>query len=1042
MKFNKLKLLFISFLLIGFSILSNAQKTAVYHNPEAEYKSAIELYSKTLYGSAREKFEITINSINDPNDEMRVSAEYYRAICAVELFNDDAELLLLHFIENHSHSAHLRIVYFQLGKFQYRKKNYREAIKSFEKADPSELSTTEKAEYYFKLGYSYFDSKQYENARKAFYNIIERDNNYKSLAIYYYSHIAYLDGNYETALKGFLSLKDDEHLKPVIPYYITHIYYQQNRFDELLSVAEPLYEKSTPERKAEMARLIGEAYYNTERYDKALPYLATFYSQSTPTSQGQYQMGYAYYKIGDYENAINQFKYVGMGSDSLSQNANYHIGICYLKTDKKSYALNAFKSASESNANPLITEDALYNFAKLSFELDYNPYNNAILAFERYLNEYPKSIHRQEVMENLTLMYLSTKNYQQARASIERIKNRSQDMNSAYHRIIYAIAVQDFNDEKYNDAILNFTSASTYTYNKSLIAPAKYWRAEALFQKGDLNNAIEGFKDFLSASGAIQQEFYNRAYYNIAYAQFIQKKYDDADVNFRIFIRNEKLPNTQILNDAYLRVADCYFIRSQFAPAIENYDKAIAIGLQEVDYAMYKKAEALGALSRPADKAAIFVEILKKYPNSIYAGNAELALAQTYFKTLGDNEKAVYHYSHIVDNYPPQMNFVKKALLDLGLVYSNMGNNEKAIEIWKKVNENYKGTEESKDALSAMRDIYVSMNKVDEFFIYVQTLGIKPSISQQDSVTYLAAENIYMKGDCDQSSQGFMEYISRYPAGAYSMNARFYLADCEFRASMFDKALVDYQYVTSLPVSAFTERSWERIAYIYYHKKDDYQKAYDSYNQLLKISEYNSNIEIAKVGMMRSLWNMGDTIKVIPAANVVLKIEQLSPNVKTEALMILAKSYITNHQDSLAITYLDMIISHTNSETSAEARYIKALLAFQKGDLNKSESLIFDIIQQEPNYEYWVAKSLILSADIFVLSDNRHQAIATLESIIGGYSGDQDLVNEAKAKLAAIKNPPVKKIENLDTDNETIINLKGENQNPDLFKSDSEEEEK
>lgn len=1034
------KILILSVIAIFFTSLNYAQRTAVYNDPEACYKSAVELYSKSLYGPAREKFEQTISMIPDPNIDLRVSSEYYQAICAVELFNDDAELLLRNFIENHPQSAHLRIIYFQSGKFQYRKKNYRNAIESFEKTDPTELTSNEKAEYYFKLGYSYFERKQLEQAKKAFYQIIERDNRYKSLANYYYAHIAYLDGNYETALKGFISLKDDEYLKPVIPYYITHIYFMQNQYDKLLSVAEPLYEKSTPERKAEMARLIGEAYYRTNRYIEAIPYLETFYSQTSTTPQGQYELGYAYYKTEKYEKAIEELKHVGIGSDSLSQNANYHLGLCYLKTGKKNYALNAFKYAVDAKAIPIIAEDALYNYAKLSYELDYNPYNNAISAFEKYLNEYPNSLHRQEVMENLTKMYLSTKNYQQAKASIERITNRSQDMNMAYHRIVYAIGVQSFNNDDFDDAIVNFTNASNLTYNISLVAPAKFWRSEALFQKGDFINAIEGYKDFLTSSGAIGLPYFNQAYYNIAYAQFATGKYNDADVNFRIFIRNEKDQNTLLINDAYMRLADCYFIRSQFLPAIENYDKAIAIGLVEPDYGLFKKAEAMGALGDANGKANAFETLIQKYPISIYAGNAELALAKTYFNSLGNNTKAVQHYTHIIDNYPIQMNFVKKAMLELGLVYSNMGKNDDAIEMWKKVNENYKGTQESKDALSAMREIYVSMNKVDDFFAYVKSLGLKPSASQQDSSTYLAAENVYMKGDCDLSSQSFIEYINRFPAGAYVQNAHFYLADCEFRASIFDKALQDYQFVTSLPVSPFTERSWERIAYIYFNKKDNFQKAYEAYSQLLKIAEYKNNIEIARIGIMRSLWNLGDTVKVIPAAVAVLNSDQLKSTTRTEALMIAAKSNLTLKKDSIGLDYLEQIILATKAEIAAEARYIKALYAFNKGDLNKSESIIFDIIQQDPSYEYWVAKSLILSADIFVLSDNRHQAIATLESIINGYEGDLSIINEAKAKLEKIKNEPAKKVDAVKQDKEMIIDLNENLDDPSLFNMEQEEE--
>ncbi len=1043
MKFYMSKILIFSLFFMLLGDFASAQKTAAYDNPDYSYGRAMKLFNKKLYGAAKKEFEKTAAMISDENSDMRVSAEYYNALCAVELFNDDAEFLLRKFIKEHPQSTYIRKIYFQLGKFQYRKKNYRAVIKSFEKVDVQELSKEDQAEFYFKKGYSFFKRKKYEEAKKAFFEIMERDSKYKNLAVYYYSHIAYLDHNYETALKGFLSLQDDEYLKPVIPYYIVHIYYMQKRYEELLNVAGPLLEKSTPQRKDEIERLIGEAYYNTERYDKAIPYLETYYrnaGSSAHTPQNQYQLGYAFYMSGNCKKAVEYLKHVGAGSDSLAQNANYHLGFCYLKENKKNYALTAFRYAYLSKANPEITEDALYNYAKLSYELSYNPYNQAIEAFKKYLHDYPSSVHRQEVMEYLTKMYLSTKNYKQAKESIEKIKNRSPEMNAAYQRIVYALGVQSFNDGDYKLAADYFKQAAALHYNRTIIPKALYWEAEANYRLGNYDKSISLYKSFLTTPGSIGLSYYNRANYNIAYAYFQLKKYDDANINYRIFVRNEKDTNGLLVNDAYLRIADGYFIKSQFTPAVEYYDKAIKIGKKDADYAYYKKAEALGAKGDWDGKANTLEALLKSYPKSDYAGNAELLLAKTYFNALDKPAKAVAHYTHIIDSYPPQKNFVKKALLDLGLVYSNMGEDEKAIEVWKKVNENYRGTQESKDALDAMREAYISLNRVDDFFTYVKSLGIKPPASQQDSATYLAAESVYMQGDCDKSSQGFIEYLSRFPAGTFIANAHFYLADCEFRASYFDKALSDYQVITALPVSTFTERSWERVAYIYFYKKEDYQKALEAYKSLLKVAEYKENIEAAKIGIMRSYKNMNDTAGMLPAAQAVLELKNLSNNVRNEALMIEAKAYLAQGNDSAGVSALNEIIKNTTSEASAEARYLLAELAYKKGDYDKSESIVFDIIQQEPSYEYWVAKALVLSADIFVATDNEHQAVATLESIISGYHGDEDLIKDAKAKLAAIKAKHQKKVEPVKKEEDVIIDLNKDLDDSSLFEMSPEEE--
>ena len=79
----------------------------------------------------------------------------------------------------------------------------------YEQVDNTRLSRDDQAEFYFKSGYCYFLKEDFDKARLAFSQIKDLDTKYTSPALYYYSHINYTQGNYETALEGFLRLKDD-----------------------------------------------------------------------------------------------------------------------------------------------------------------------------------------------------------------------------------------------------------------------------------------------------------------------------------------------------------------------------------------------------------------------------------------------------------------------------------------------------------------------------------------------------------------------------------------------------------------------------------------------------------------------------------------------------------------------------------------------------------------------------------------------------------------------------------------------------------------
>ena len=135
----------------------------------------MQLYENQKYGAAQHFFDKVVETHKDPNSLARVDAEYYSAICAIELFNKDAELLLKQFIEKHPESPHKRTAYFNLGKYNYRKKKYKEAIEYFWAVDIYDLTADEKAELYFKRGYSYFELSEKNETEKLNSVIVNND---------------------------------------------------------------------------------------------------------------------------------------------------------------------------------------------------------------------------------------------------------------------------------------------------------------------------------------------------------------------------------------------------------------------------------------------------------------------------------------------------------------------------------------------------------------------------------------------------------------------------------------------------------------------------------------------------------------------------------------------------------------------------------------------------------------------------------------------------------------------------------------------------
>jgi outer membrane protein assembly factor BamD (BamD/ComL family) len=70
----------------------------------------------------------------------------------------------------------------------------------------------------------------------------------------------------------------------------------------VISYAIPIINSTKQQNETEMLRIIGASYFAKANYDKAVEYYSRFEDQDqgrTQNTQDSYQMGYAYYKVGN-----------------------------------------------------------------------------------------------------------------------------------------------------------------------------------------------------------------------------------------------------------------------------------------------------------------------------------------------------------------------------------------------------------------------------------------------------------------------------------------------------------------------------------------------------------------------------------------------------------------------------------------------------------------------------------------------------------------------------------------------------------------------
>ncbi|MCW3125892.1 MAG: hypothetical protein JWO03_1550, partial [Bacteroidetes bacterium] len=634
--------LLISFLFFATCTQVIAQRTMVYSDPQKAYQDGLELFNEKNYLSARQRFEEIYKVTRQTNDNthqvMMQNLEFYIAASAAEANDKDAEVLLNDYFKKYHETDKRRLVYFYLGKYYFQNKRYADASIWFAKVNTDDLSPTQVIEYKFDLAYSYFIKKKFEEAKPLFQEIKDDKGKYFYPANYYYAFICFYQKNYHEALKSFKAIEDSKMYATVIPYYLAQIYFLNKEYEHTITYVKQNIERSDVMYQDEMKHLLGESYFQLSNYTDALPILEDFVAKNQKVRKEDiYELGFSQYHLGQYEKAVTNLVQLNLLNEKMGQNSTYALADCYLHLNQKDKARSAFQSASTMNFDNELKQTSLFQYAKLSFELNYS--SDAITALETYLQDNSTGRYADEANEILASVLIKTKNYEKAYKIMESLKEMSPVMKEAYQRVTYYRAVEIFNDKKYADAIDLCDKSLKFPSIQEFAALATYLRGESYYQMLEFEKALENYQLFNRAMKPYMEEKLDvsefRSEYNIGYCYFKKKDFRAAKSHFRFAV--EKASETKdkkgvhaFMPDLTMRLAECFFITKDYPNALISYEKVIDNKWEGTEYALYQKAIVLGLMSRNSEKINALNSLIEQYPKSVYVDQAVFEKGETY----------------------------------------------------------------------------------------------------------------------------------------------------------------------------------------------------------------------------------------------------------------------------------------------------------------------------------------------------------------------------------------------------------------------------
>ena len=994
------------FLLVIFSLKFSFSQENQYENLLNETKSFFSLgyYSSSLQTALFSKNIFKENYANELIDLNIIKN-------SLRLNETGSEKLMSNFSLNYLHRDIEKSIHLDLANYYFDNEKYRYALKWFSKIKDSDVPKNEINRYSFNKAYTLFSAKKFKKA-KSYFEKIKNINKYESDVYYYLGHISYQLEDYDSAAESFRNVSNQDQRKN-LKFFQVDMNFKLGRFEKAIQLGlEELKYLKKASLISEISKIIGESYFNLKKYKSALKYLEKYQGKKGKWSNvDYYQLGYTYYKTSDYVNAINQFNKIIQINNDLAQNAYYYLGDSYLKNSQKSAALSAFRKASQMNFDKSITEDALLNYSKLSYEIG-NPFEKVSNVLSNFLKKYPKNKSFETVYDLLIDSYAKQKDYDSALIILN--NNNAYSNKELIQKISFLKAVELFKLRRYDEANQYFEKSMKTGSDELYNLKSKYWSGRSFFALKKFDDALDRYKDFINKDLSKKTDEYQRVNYDIAYTYFQLKEYSYALLNFQNSV-NKIMVDTKIYNDIDLRIADCHFALKNYWPAMEGYNKIINLNSNKTPYAIYQKAISYGFVDRNENKITALKLLINEFYKSFYTDDAlfELAMTLSFEKEF---EESISYYDKIINDFEKSPYFLKSKL-NKGLILYNQGLYEDSRLILEKFVLENKSSSLTQEALNVLKEISIDDGSFSDFtrWIKKENLNIY-SDSEIEKNLFKSAEKKFLDKNYKQALKLLKTYLNKHPEGSNSLVSSYYIAEIYYIQNLLEESRKFYEVIISRPTNEYTEKALVRIIEIFKENNDlEYSISY--LEKLYDIAVFEENVRFALLNLMQAYYDKKDNLKSIEYSSKVLEIENIDNKLKWDANLIKARSLMRSNDTLNSLKVYEKLENISDFEKASEALYYKAHKRFKDKKFKSSIEIITNISKLSNNFNFWTVKSLLLLSKNYISLNDDFQAIYILESVNENFNNYPNLVSESKMLLDYISENKIVKDINLNNRN-------------------------
>ena len=971
--------LFILFILIVFCNKSLAQ----------DNKKLNQYFSNQNYSLYVSYFESIFKSKDYDNIDPNLVANYIVSLLKSNFNSSDAMLpsrklkIISDNIEGYiiSNNSNTRDeLLYEYGKSEFYKDRFKAAVKFLG------IINKKNDEINFLLGISEFNNKNFEQSRK--YLDLVNDEIYFNRKNFYLGVISYLNDEFDSSLEFFKKSNDDDLENKYLQYLISINFLLKN-YEEVILFENRL--NLEVENIDYCFFFIAKSYFILEKYDKVVDILSKLESKIDREDEISFMIAYSQYMNGDYELSKSLFKELSYSSLKYSQFSSFYLGMIFLEEKNYNLAKNYFYASYKKEDNSEYTKKSLINYAKSNYEL--GDYDLSIAVLNKYKKSYPNE-NFTEVDDLLSENYFMTNNYSRIISYLNSKGNISENDKIKFQYVTYQKGVGEFNRGNFKSSIKYFDLSKKYNLDSEIYIKSSLNKSEALFIGNLYKEAVNELLGIINLN--MNVELRKKIFLQLGYSYFNLNEYLNASKYLKNYLdlKDNKLSSKDI--DPILRLADSYYASKNFNSSIKYYNTALQNSDINRNYIIYQ----IGLCYYGLDDFTKSIEYMDKVilnSEKSLDDDAIFRKAQIYFEN-SEFDKSIINYNLIIDEYK-YSEYISYSFLNRATSYFNLKSYDQAEDDYLYVLKNISDEKIQSQAILGMQKIVSFTNNFTQLNSLITEY--KNRFPDNDNVLKIQFDNIrnlYFNQKYDDLISYVDEIFSQEEQVFNEYETNYYLAESFFKTKKYENASPVYETLLDSVNSKYFSRSLNRLAQINLNQKN-YNRSLNYFKKLEKNSKNNRERIDSYIGSLTNYYYLKNYDSVHFYSSQINSFDKISFNNRNKINLLSAKSFLDSGDITKGIDKLLTTINLVNDESAAEANYLLAKVFYSQSQKNQALETLYALNENFSNYDYWVGKSYLLIADIFISMNEGFQANATLESLI-----DNTDIDEIRIKALELKN--------------------------------------